>query len=137
MNTVFAYGMSVENVCEVVSINRSGDEHRLRCVSPILLKQDNKHFTYKDNETQTSEMMKNLILKKAEILKFNLSADDFSIKFDKSYDGKKTKLIKFNNVNNRSSACPVIVKTDNNDIVEFIKNVGVGHSTGCGFGFVQ
>lgn len=87
-----------------------------------------QHLTWKDNDaglylTQTMKRK----LKKAEIEK------DVKIYFDDSYQNPKTKLVTIKGVGNRANYCPVIIEGDE-EVINFAWNVGVGHSTGSGFG---
>jgi CRISPR-associated endoribonuclease Cas6 len=60
-------------------------------------------------------------------------ADAVSVRFDTSYAGAKTKLVDIHGIKNRTSVCPVIVE-GSPEAVAFAWDVGVGHSTGAGFG---
>jgi CRISPR-associated endoribonuclease Cas6 len=70
-------------------------------------------------------------------LEFNGIPDAaLKITFDKTYQGKKTKLIKYRGIGNKTSVCPIIVE-GKFDTMEFLWNNGVGHSTGIGFGCLK
>ena len=58
------------------------------------------------------------------------------ISFDKSYTHPKTKLVDINGIKSKTSFCPIIIEGDPEAIC-FAWNVGVGHSTGCGFGALK
>lgn len=135
----FIYGMTLKNVVIIPNLIEQKDIYKLNVKSPILLKQyvDSKSvfFTYKDDKNITSNMMKNLILKKSQKFGMNFN-NDFDVEFDLTYQNKKTKWVKVKSIHNRASLCPIIVKTSDKKIVDFIYDVGVGHSTGSGFGFV-
>jgi len=62
--------------------------------------------------------------------------DDFSIHFDKSYPKAGTKKITYNRIENRANWCPVIIK-GTLEIKLFAWNVGLGNSTGIGFGAIK
>lgn len=88
-----------------------------------------KHLTYRDAEankllTQTLQTK----LKKAGIN--DLAAQ---IEFDQSYHNPRTKLVTIKGIHNKASLCPVIIK-GSQEAVSFAWDVGVGHSTGSGFG---
>jgi CRISPR-associated endoribonuclease Cas6 len=55
------------------------------------------------------------------------------VKFDRTYQGARTKLVTIKGIGNRASICPVIVE-GTPEAVQFAWNVGVGHLTGNGFG---
>ncbi len=86
------------------------------------------HLTYKSEKVDDylNETLKRK-LEKAELkLKLNVS-------FDKNYHSPKTKLVRINGINNRASFCPVILDGEP-EAIQFAWNVGIGHSTGSGFG---
>lgn len=57
------------------------------------------------------------------------------VSFDKNYFNPKTKLVRINGIDSRANFCPVIIE-GNPEAIRFAWNVGVGHSTGCGFGAI-
>lgn len=59
-----------------------------------------------------------------------------SVAFDPSFVNPDTKLITFNGIDLRASACPVIVEGDPK-AVAFAWEVGVGNGTGIGFGALR
>jgi len=103
--------------------------------SPIFIRKydENRkaiHLTYKDPEADNylTETLKK---------KLKTAGLDYEVKvsFDKSYHNPKTKLVRINGIDNRANFCPVIIE-GNPEAVSFAWNVGVGHSTGCGFGAI-
>lgn len=54
-------------------------------------------------------------------------------RFDRSYRNAKTKLVTIKGIQNKANFCPVIIEGDA-EALAFAWCVGVGHSTGCGFG---
>lgn len=58
---------------------------------------------------------------------------EVNVCFDPEYQNPKTKLVEINGIKNRASMCPVIIEGSQENLL-FAWNVGVGHSTGCGFG---
>jgi len=142
-NTNFAFGMELQTV-EVVEAEliNEGEFYLFHTKSPILLKQrdfetrKNIYFTYEDDVKTTSELMKSIILKKAEKAGIAIKPTDFDISFNYEYQQKKIKWITVKTVNNKTSVCPVFVRTTKPEVADFIYAVGVGHSTGSGFGFL-
>ena len=61
--------------------------------------------------------------------------DTLSIVFNLSYTKKKTKLVWYDNISNKANMCPVIIK-GSNLTKQFAWNVGLGNSTGVGFGSI-
>ena len=60
---------------------------------------------------------------------------EVKISFDRNYLNRKTKLVRINGIENKANFCPVIVE-GNPEAVAFAWNVGIGHSTGSGFGAI-
>ncbi len=109
-----------------------GEEY-FSLASPILIKKKEedrvKHCLFNDPEANnilTKSMQKKMSLA-------GINPDGISISFDPDYRSAHTKLINYNGIMNRASICPVIVKGSPEQI-EFVWNVGVGNSTGIGFG---
>jgi CRISPR-associated endoribonuclease Cas6 len=61
--------------------------------------------------------------------------ESLSIAFDLNYTKKKTKLVWYDNISNKANMCPVIIK-GSNLTKQFAWNVGLGNSTGVGFGSI-
>jgi CRISPR-associated endoribonuclease Cas6 len=139
----FAFGMELLSV-ELIEndLINEGEYYMFYTKSPILLKykefgsKRNIYLTYNDNALKTSVFMKNIIIKKALKMKLNITKDDFNIAFNTNYENKKTRWIKVKSISNLTSVCPIYVQTNKKEIADFIYNVGVGHSTGSGFGFL-
>lgn len=142
-NTYFAFGMELKSVefIETKPFNNSGTYY-FRIKSPIILRKasskkgSKEYFTCNHDNSITSKMMNNIILKKAKKANLTFNANDFDISFDSNYSGKQTRWTKINNIGNFTSICPIIIKTKNMEILNFIYSVGIGDSTGCGFGFI-
>lgn len=60
---------------------------------------------------------------------------DFSVEFDMAYSGKRIKLMTYKGIKNKASMCPVIIKGTLQS-KQFAWNVGIGNSTGIGFGAI-
>ena len=104
--------------------------------SPILIKRPDgdqtKHFLF-DNE-QSNELLKETLINKMN--KVGLVDETFEIQFDKNYPAAKTMLIDYNGIQNRANWCHVIIK-GKPETKLFAWNVGLGKSTGIGFGAVR
>ena len=57
------------------------------------------------------------------------------IEFDLSYAKKKKKLVWYEGISNKANMCPVIIQ-GSNELKQFAWNVGLGNSTGIGFGSI-
>ena len=110
-----------------------GKKERFTAASPVFIrKYDNNHkafhLTAKDKESD--HYLTETIKTKLRNAGLNY---DIRVSFDKTYLNPKTKLVKINNVENRANFCPIIIE-GGPEAVKFAWNVGIGHSTGCGFG---
>ncbi len=105
--------------------------------SPIFIKRaiaprEIKYYTFDD--VQSSELMKNTLTHKMEIagLPFDETLD---ISFDLTYAKKKIKFINYRNIRIKANMCPVYIK-GRAETKAFAWNVGIGNSTGIGFGSI-
>ncbi len=125
-------GMKVKEI-QMQDTPRFGAKERFIASSPIFIRKYDEngkvnHLTYSDRD---ADLYLTETLKK----KLKTANMDFDVKvsFDKNYFNPKTKLVKINGIENRASFCPVIIE-GSPEAIQFAWNVGVGHSTGCGFG---
>lgn len=111
-------------------------KERFLLASPVLVKRFDKeketHYTYM--EEITDEYLTETLKNKAGIA--GLDAMDTRVYFDRSYHAPKTKIISYKGVKNRVNICPVIVE-GSPEMVAFAWNVGIGNSTGIGFGALK
>ncbi|QZT37672.1 CRISPR-associated endoribonuclease Cas6 [Halosquirtibacter xylanolyticus] len=130
------YGLVVEEV-EILGEPDFSEEYRFYCGSPILVKcsdAENKKHHLRFDDPNASDVMHRILCKKMDQVGYEYS--DFKIYFDQMYGGAKTKLIRYKKINNRCNVCPVIIKGDDR-VKRFVWNVGVGSSTGIGFGALK
>ena len=93
---------------------------------------NNVQYTFEDSESD--DMLTGTLLHKMELA--GLSEDKtLKVSFDRNYPSKKTKLITYKGINLRSSMCPVIIE-GKPETKAFAWNVGIGNSTGIGFGSI-
>lgn len=104
--------------------------------SPVFIKRrfenDEKHIIFSDESSgkyMTETMCKKLMIA-------GLSGEGLSIQFDKSYSNPHTKLIHYKTIKNRANMCPVMIEGTTEQIA-FAWNVGIGNSTGIGFGALK
>lgn len=134
---VLIYGMKVQ---EIILRETPIFENnvKFRVASPVLIKRNvdsrTKFYYYNDKESDLflSQTMHNK-MKNA-----GLPRDDsLKISFDLNYRLKRTKKINYKKGNiiieNKCSLCPVIIQ-GKPETIAFAWNVGVGNSTGIGFG---
>jgi CRISPR-associated endoribonuclease Cas6 len=127
-----AYGMAVKEVaiCENPVFP---SKQRFMLATPVFIKRtiDKKciHYLYSDNEVDKlmTETMK------TKLTAAGISDDSLQISFDRSYENPKVKLISYKGIKNKVNWCPVIV-SGKSETLAFTWNVGVGNSTGIGFG---
>lgn len=110
---------------KILKINT--DKEIFHTASPIFVKDSfNKHLIFKTAEKQA----KQTLLKKA--IYAGVELGDFELTFE---DFKKTKLIKIHEISNRCFISHVKIVGDS-VVKDFACKVGIGNSTGCGFGFI-
>ncbi|MEO1263840.1 MAG: CRISPR-associated endoribonuclease Cas6 [Bacteroidota bacterium] len=131
-----SWGMKVREVT-MKPVPEFGSEQRFLLKSPVLIKRDRpeeKHQQYYFyHNLQSDQFMTETLQKK--LLRFDFPTD-VKVAFDRNFPRPHTKKITFNNIDIKASICPVIVKGDP-AAVKFAWNVGVGNSTGIGFGALK
>ena len=90
------------------------------------------YYTFKDEKVGT--LLEEKLLHKMELA--DIPKDESQkIKFDLSYPNAKTKIINYKGINNRVNICPVIIE-GKPETKMFAWDVGIGNSTGIGFGAI-
>jgi CRISPR-associated endoribonuclease Cas6 len=135
------WGMRVET-CSLVPppIFKDRDEARFLCASPIFIKRsvpddsrisgfNDKFYLYTDPESDAllTETLQH------KLRAADLDAEGVSVRFDRDYPKAKTQLVRYRDIDNRCSYCPVFVKGTAEQLA-FAWTVGLGGSTGVGFG---
>lgn len=124
----------IDMISEPVFRNRE----RFALLSPIFFKQKidgkqkPKHFTFEEKETEA--LLTDSV--KRRLKRNGMQDETLKIVFDRTYHGKKTKVINYKGIGNKCSVCPIIVE-GKFETMEFIWNNGIGHSTGIGFGCLR
>ena len=129
-------GMSVKSITLGRNPNFSKREI-FYCASPIFIKERLANGIYKQYtfyDANASQLLKETIKNKMRLAGFD-EDETLEIQFKTSYVGKKTKLVHYHGIANKSSLCPVIIKGKPSTMA-FIWNVGLGNSTGIGFGSI-
>jgi CRISPR-associated endoribonuclease Cas6 len=126
------YGMAVNEI----SIKEDPDfneTERFTVGSPVFIKRREadriKFFYY--NDVDAGKFLTETLSKK--LLKAGLDANNVSVEFDKAYNNPEIKGTSYYGVHSKGSICPVIIK-GTSEQVAFAWNVGLGNSTGIGFG---
>lgn len=138
------YGMKVQGIT-LRETPDFGSEQRFVLNSPVLVKRleegqkNETHYTWKQPEA--NHYMTQTLRCKLE--KGGLADKTIEAQFDLSYPGAKTKMVKYRKgtdkdgnihfISNRANMCPVILKGDP-EAIGFAWDVGLGNSTGIGFG---
>ncbi|MEX0686791.1 MAG: CRISPR-associated endoribonuclease Cas6 [Balneolales bacterium] len=135
-DSIIAMGLSVIEVTIQENPKFDGDDVVMLFASPVLVKRrindKEVHFTYQDDESgiYLTETMK------SKLEKAGLSNEGVSITFDKNYHSPLTKVIYYNKIGNKVSLCPLKI-SGSPEQKAFAWNVGVGNSTGIGFGAIK
>lgn len=133
-----AFGMRIYRVTERPT-PAFGSVYRFEVGSPVLVRgmeEDGRrpHLLYSDPEADT--FLTQTLRSKLEAAGFSGSHLDVLVGFDRSYQRARTKLVDVKGTKFRCSVCPVIV-AGTPQAVRFAWNVGAGHLTGSGFGFLK
>lgn len=130
-----AFGLEVKEV--IIQENPLFETQvKFNAASPILIKRNIngkiKHYTYHDQESSDflTETLKNKLRKE------NIDDKGVNVQFDLSYNNPKTKIIYYNKIGNKVNICPVVIEGTPEQIL-FAWNVGLGNSTGIGFGALE
>ncbi|GAD05083.1 hypothetical protein HQ45_04350 [Porphyromonas crevioricanis] len=111
-------------------------KERFFLASPVLIKRHNEvketHYTYQDKEADL--FMTETLKTKARMA--GLEAEDVKVYFDRDYPNPRVKLISYKGIKNKANLCPVVVE-GSPEMVAFAWNVGIGNSTGIGFGALK
>jgi len=104
--------------------------------SPVLIKRKAderiEHIIY--NDPRSNSFLKETLLTKMNAV--GIDDETFDVQFEKSYPKAKTQLVSYNGIDNKASWCPVILK-GKPETKLFDWNVGLGNSTGIGFGAIK
>ncbi len=130
---VINYGLQVTSISIQEDPVFNKESHSFTLASPVLIKrregQRIRHFIF--SEKQTDELMTETLVSK--LKKARLKPDGIHVSFNRDYPSAKTKLINYNGIGNRANICPVTIAGSPEQIA-FAWNVGIGNSTGIGFG---
>lgn len=130
------WGMNVQEINMQVTPN-FGQHHRFVTQSPVFIQrriegcQHPKYFFPTDPEANA--YLTETLQRKLQ--RFGLPSD-VSVAFDPNYKKVGFKKIRFHGLDLRAAFCPVIVE-GNERAVQFAWEVGVGNSTGIGFGALR
>lgn len=129
------FGMEVKEVF-IMEEPQFENKQKFYLNSPIFIKRkqgERTHFFLYDDPESDALMTQTLQTK---LRKAGLDSSGVSVSFDRTYHSPKTKKIDYNGIGCRASMCPVIVEVSPEQIA-FAWNVGIGNSTGIGFGALK
>ena len=131
-----SWGMEVAEV----SIQRTpefGEQQRFVAQSPILIKRKREgaqhHQYFYPSDPEANQLLTHTMQEKLQ--RAGLSTD-VSVAFDPTYQNPKSKKVRYRGIDIKATLCPVIVQGDPR-AVQFAWEVGVGNSTGIGFGALR
>ena len=129
------FGIVVTDV-QIAEDREFSSQEKFFVASPVFIKRrfDNneKHITYSD--PNAALYLTETLQKKLRIA--GLPEDGIRVSFDKDYPYPRTKIISYKTIGNKVNICPVIIEGSQEQIA-FAWNVGVGNSTGIGFGALK
>lgn len=130
------WGMKVKEV-RMMPTPDFGERHRFLAQSPVLIKKNietEKHqkYFYPGDPESNGFLTETL---QSKLLRAGLPTD-VSVAFDGGYAKPIVKKVRYRNLDIKGAICPVIVEGDPR-AVQFAWEVGVGHSTGIGFGALE
>lgn len=111
-------------------------EFEFYSASPIFIKRkvENRihHYTFLDEIA--GDLLTETLKTKLRIA--NISDENVTIKFNTNYAKSTIKVIHYNGIGNKVSICPIIISGTQEQLT-FAWNVGIGNSTGIGFGALK
>ncbi len=126
------YGMRITDV-QMENTPKFGPLQKFFTATPVLVKKYDgegiKHLLFSDSgadDALTATL-------KTKLRKAGMDDKTTRVSFDKTYEKSKTRLVTIKGIQNKASVCPVVIEATP-ETVAFAWEVGVGHSTGSGFG---
>jgi len=132
---VINYGMQVQEVLiQQEPVFEMRQSYFL--ASPVFIKRmlGNRVKYYMYNDPEASDLMTETL--KNKLSKAGLPIDNVKVEFDSTYPNPTSKMISYKGIKCRASLCPVLI-SGNQEQIAFAWNVGIGNSTGIGFGALK
>lgn len=131
------YGMEVSEIKLCNDPEFQKEEMLFFTGSPVLVKKETEegrehHYQYDDIEA--SEILTQTL--KTKLIRAGLSHEGVEANFEANYPKAKTKVVYYNKIGNRVNLCPINIKGSPEQLA-FAWNVGIGNSTGIGFGALK
>jgi CRISPR-associated endoribonuclease Cas6 len=129
------FGVTVTEVEVLMDPNFSNKESFFTA-SPIFIKRrfenHEKHISFNDPDADT--YLTETLRKKLRLA--GIPEEGVRVSFDRNYHNSRTKVISYKTIGNKVNICPVMIEGSSAQIA-FAWNVGVGNSTGIGFGALK
>lgn len=129
------YGMEVREVV-LRPTPEFGFRQRFVARSPILIKrtlEKRQVQFYYPEDGESDRLLTETLHRKLEVAGL---PTEVQVSFDRTYAQPKKKLCRYKGIDNKGTLCPVIVSGDP-AAVAFAWEVGIGNSTGIGFGAIE
>lgn len=128
-----AFGMYVQEI-QIQENPQFEFKEYFKVATPILIKRTEGKSTthYRFDDKLANQLMTETMHHKLRQAGYS-APENIEIKFDLSYIHAKQKLITYRKIKNKANVCPIIIKGDPQNIA-FAWMVGIGNSTGIGFG---
>jgi len=135
-DTEINWGMKVKSIMPQREPDFSSGQAKFVMQSPVLIKRKvedgTQQFYYHTDEIADEYMTETMKAKMA----FAGVEGEISLRFDREYDKARIKMATYRGIKNKGSLCPVIAEGDPHCLA-FAWNVGIGNSTGIGFGAIK
>lgn len=130
-----AFGLRVTDITIQETPDFSNKE-TLFVTSPVLVKRtvEDKDIHYSHKDPVCEVLLTETLQRKLQIA--GVTAKGAKVSFLSDYSAAQTKIIYYNKIGNRVNICPVVIEGTPEQIA-FAWEVGVGNSTGIGFGALK
>ncbi len=132
-NINFTHGMKFKGIEPIEEKLVNGWNH-FSTLSPILLKSNDKKEFITITQSDFSKKMEKHIKNKVQKINPDLDVSDLKININ-DHPNHKTKAIKVKNILNIASKCNISIFT-NKKVATLLYSIGLGQSTGSGFGAI-
>jgi CRISPR-associated endoribonuclease Cas6 len=130
------YGLKVKAI-ELQETPNFGEKCTFFLQSPVLVKRtlaNNEVKFYLPGDPESNQLLTETL--KHKLAKAQMDNLDVRVAFDTTYPNIKTKLINYKGTNNKACYCPVTIEGEP-QALSFAWEVGIGNSTGIGFGSLK
>jgi CRISPR-associated endoribonuclease Cas6 len=128
------YGLSVTDI-GLHKTPAFGEHQKFFLQSPVLIKRwqgDRTRFFFPDDPESDFLLTETL---RHKLHKAGYPDIPVQVSFDRNYEKVRYRLINYKGIANKATLCPILIHGDP-DAISFAWDVGVGNSTGIGFGAI-